>query len=116
MIPRRRAPSSSCLRLSADPYRGAELPTPADFGLPSKYTAWRARQYATVERIINDPRRFFVLCAPTGCHARGTPILTYGGDVVFAEDVELGDWLKGPDSLPREVVALSAALTRLING
>ena len=67
MIPRNRAASSSsCLRLSADPYRGAELPTPADFGLPSKYTTWRAWQYATVERIINDPHRFFVLCAPTG--------------------------------------------------
>lgn len=57
---------SRLFSLAADPYRGATLPSPADLGLPSRYTEWRAWQYATVERILSDPHRFYVLVAATG--------------------------------------------------
>jgi len=43
---------------------------------------------------------------PTGCHAAGHPILMHDGTVKPVEKVCVGDALMGPDSRPRQVLAL----------
>ncbi len=43
---------------------------------------------------------------PTGCHAKGHPILMFNGTVKPVEDVAVGDMVMGPDSRPRCVMAL----------
>jgi len=40
--------------------------TPVDLGLPAKFTEWRTAQWDAVNRIINSPKRFVVICAATG--------------------------------------------------
>jgi hypothetical protein len=49
---------------------------------------------------------FFGCDAPTGCHARGTLILMWDGRIVPVEEIQSGDLLMGPDSLPRKVLSL----------
>ncbi len=44
---------------------------------------------------------------PTGCHAKGHPILMYDGSVKNVEDIVVGDLLMGPDSKPRRVLQLA---------
>lgn len=44
---------------------------------------------------------------PTGCHAKGHPILMFDGTVRKVEDIIPGDLLMGPDSTPRRVLALA---------
>ena len=41
-----------------------------------------------------------------GCHAPGTKVIMYDGTTKNVEDVEVGDFLVGPDNLPREVLEL----------
>jgi replicative DNA helicase len=47
-----------------------------------------------------------VVVAATGCHAKGTKILTYDGTLKNVEDIRVGDLLMGPDSKPRKVLGL----------
>lgn len=47
-----------------------------------------------------------VAIAPTGCHAKGTPILMFDGTIKNVEDVIVGDILMGPDSRGRLVEVL----------
>jgi len=47
-----------------------------------------------------------VLCMPTGCHAKGTKILMHDGQTMDVEDIKVGDVLKGPDSMYRNVLKL----------
>lgn len=49
-----------------------------------------------------------LVCAPTGCHARGTCILMFDGSTKAVEDVSVGDILMGPDSRPRRVLRLAS--------
>ena len=44
---------------------------------------------------------------PTGCHAKGHPILMYDGSVKKVEDVVVGDLIMGADSTPRRVLRLA---------
>lgn len=48
-----------------------------------------------------------ILCAQTGCHAKGQGIMLHSGHIRFVEDVRVGDLLMGPDSLPRRVLSLN---------
>lgn len=50
-----------------------------------------------------------VCVAPTGCHAKGTPIMLFDGTFKNAEDISVGDKLMGPDSNER-------CVTRLVRG
>lgn len=43
---------------------------------------------------------------PTGCHAKGHPILMYDGSIKNVEDVVVGDMIMGDDSTPRTVLNL----------
>lgn len=47
-----------------------------------------------------------VCIAPTGCHAKGTEILTYNGTLEKIEDIQVGDLIMGSDSKPRRVLKL----------
>jgi Rad3-related DNA helicase len=57
-------------------------------------------------KAFDEGKRVVVIEAPTGCHAKGQPILMYDGSTKLVEDVVVGDRLMGPDSLPRDVLAL----------
>lgn len=61
-------------------------------------------QVDTIERL----ERYGMMIArcATGCHAKGTEILMYDGTLKKVEDVVVGDALMGPDSRPRNVMAL----------
>lgn len=54
-----------------------------------------------------------VLVLPTGCHAKGTPILMYNGSIKSVEDVEVGDLLMGDDNTPRTVLQLARGRERM---
>lgn len=43
---------------------------------------------------------------PTGCHAKGHPILMYDGNIKKVEDIVVGDMIMGDDSTPRTVLNL----------
>lgn len=47
-----------------------------------------------------------VVIAATGCHAKGTKVMSASGDFINVEDVRVGDELMGPDSAPRHVMRL----------
>lgn len=42
------------------------VPGPNEFGLPERFTSWRADQYAAVNDVLDSPHRFVATCAPTG--------------------------------------------------
>jgi DNA repair protein RadD len=44
---------------------------------------------------------------PTGCHAKGHPILMFDGSVKAVESIKVGDVIMGADSTPRHVLALA---------
>lgn len=47
-----------------------------------------------------------VIVASAGCHAKGTDILMFNGEIAKVEDIKAGDLLMGPDSTPRKVLEL----------
>ena len=47
-----------------------------------------------------------LIVAPTGCHAKGHPILMHNGDIKPVEDICVGDKVMGPDGSKRTVVRL----------
>lgn len=40
--------------------------SPAEYGLPEKFTSWRSSQFDAINRTVDSPQRFVCLCAPTG--------------------------------------------------
>lgn len=48
-----------------------------------------------IEAAFAAGKRFVILEAPTGCHARGQSILMYGGARKRVEDVKVGDFVMG---------------------
>lgn len=44
---------------------------------------------------------------PTGCHAKGHPILMFDGNIKNVEEIVVGDIVMGADSTPRTVIALT---------
>jgi len=49
-----------------------------------------------------------------GCHARGSKVLMYDGTLKNVEDVQLGDFLMGPDSKSREVLDLISGKEKMV--
>lgn len=68
----------------------------------------RKRQKQFVERSLAALREYknSLGVSPTGCHAKGTPILMFNGEIKNVEDIEVGEQLMGPDSRPRNVLEL----------
>lgn len=48
-----------------------------------------------------------LLYGPPGCHAKGTKIMLASGLTKPVEEIQVGDLLMGPDSLPRKVLELA---------
>lgn len=48
-----------------------------------------------------------LVAMPTGCHAKGHPILLADGTIQKVENIKVGDLLLGPDSKPRRVLRLA---------
>jgi len=53
--------------------------------------------------------------APTGCHAAGQGILMFDGSIKKVEDIVVGDQLMGPDSEPRNVLALARGEQEMVD-
>lgn len=64
----------------------------------------RAYQMETVNRMLRHGKIIAQLA--TGCHAKGQKVLMFDGSLKAVEDVIVGDMLMGPDSRPRNVLAL----------
>ena len=77
--------------------RSVETPpvTPMDLGLPAKFAEWRADQWDGIERILNTPKRFVVICAPTGAGktgiSLGAAVLSGGRTVMLTATKGLQD-------------------------
>ena len=48
------------------------------------------------------------------CHEKGTKILMFDGSLKNVEDVQVGDFLMGPDSKPREVLKLHSGKDKMV--
>jgi Rad3-related DNA helicase len=71
--------------------------------------SFRPWQEKTIEAILKgwaSGKKYAVVEGPTGCHAKGTPILMFDGTVKSVEDIGVNDLLMGPDSKPRTVLEL----------
>jgi hypothetical protein len=92
-------------------------PTPAvpktaeDFAAGTKISRPLTAPRATVRR-LSDPSKaglkVFVY-GPAGsgkCLGRGTPVMLFSGEIIYAEDIKVGDQLMGPDSTPRNVLSV----------
>ena len=69
----------------------------------------RTYQQEAVDSVIGHIRSSVSSCMiilPTGCHAKGTKVIMFDGSIKNVEDVAVGDRLMGPDSKPRNVLAL----------
>lgn len=111
MIPRRS--SSSLVQIIHPKLLHVDAPAPADIGLPEQFPSFYPSQWDAVTRVMDAEQRFVVLCMPTGCHGRGSPILKYSGHAVASEEIVVGDLLMGPDSRPRRVLALHRGRQRM---
>lgn len=54
-----------------------------------------------------------LIAGPTGCHAKGHPILMADGRVHAVEQVQIGDKVMGPDGTPRTVVDLHRGVSEM---
>ncbi|AEK57829.1 Conjugative transfer protein TrbE [Acidithiobacillus caldus SM-1] len=52
-----------------------------------------------------------MILGPTGCHAKGHPILMADGTIRPVEEVRIGDRVMGPDGQPRTVLTLHRGLS-----
>lgn len=59
-------------------------------------------------------KRAWLLWGNPGCHARGTGILMFDGTIKKVENINVGDFLMGPDSKPREVLQLASGREKLV--
>lgn len=65
---------------------------------------------------LNQGAQCVVDVMPTGtgkCHGFGTPIMMFNGTVKPVQDVRAGDFLMGPDSCPRVVLATTSGVDDL---
>ena len=49
--------------------------SPVDLGLPDQFREWRPEQWHAIETIVDSPKRFVAICAPTGA---GKSLLSFG--------------------------------------
>ena len=70
-------------------------------------------QVNIVNRCLNHLKQNFggMLAVPCGrgkCLAKGTPVIMYDGSIKLIENVKVGDYLMGDDSMPRKVLNLGS--------
>src|SRR5258708_2044268 len=73
---------------------------------------WVHRWLDANNRQPTDGKALLVL--PTGCHRAGQGILMYDGTIKPVEEIQVGDLLMGPDSAPRQVMALCHGFDEMI--
>lgn len=61
---------------------------------------------AAVRAFTGKTKKNGLLILPTGCHAKGSSVLTSDGVCIKVEDVKVGDFLLGNDGTPRKVLEL----------
>jgi len=59
--------------------RDADALSPAEMGLPSRYTEWRPQQINAIDRILTSDKRFVTICMPTG---GGKSLVALGASVM----------------------------------
>ena len=74
---------------------------PRDYQLEATYSIFR--YFDKHKSQAGNP----VVVLPTGCHAKDSEILMFDGSIKLVQDVQVGDQLMGPDSKPRNVLALA---------
>lgn len=55
-----------------------------------------------------------LIVAPTGCHAKGSKVLLYCGDMRKVENIKVGDMLMGDDGTPRTVTGIHHGFDEMI--
>jgi superfamily II DNA or RNA helicase len=68
--------------------------------LPSLFK-WQSEALTTCEK---EPAG--IVSSLMGCHAKGTKILMFNGEIKNVENIQVNDLLMGPDSQPRKVLSL----------
>jgi hypothetical protein len=63
---------------------------------------------------IEIPKRAILMYGSPGCHAKGTKVILFSGEKKNVEDIEVGDLLMGPDSLPRKVLAVGGGREKMV--
>lgn len=61
---------------------------------------------AAVRLFTGKAEKNGLIILPTGCHAKGSSVLTSDGICIKVEDVKVGDFLLGNDGTPRKVLEL----------
>jgi superfamily II DNA or RNA helicase len=82
-------------------------------GPPPKLRPYQTKAIQTLRNRVREGKKRILLVSPTRCHAKGQGILMYDGSIRAVEDIRDGDMLMGPDSAPREVLALSRGRGRM---
>ncbi len=81
----------------------------ADLKLPFEPREYQIR---AVKYAIQAQRG--LLLSPTGCHSKGTKVITGNKSFKAVEDIQVGDTLLGPDLKPRNVVDLYQGTDQMI--
>lgn len=74
-----------------------------------KYTLRNYQKQASDEAVrlfTSKADKNGLVILPTGCHAKGSSVLTSDGVCIKVEDVKVGDFLLGNDGTPRKVLEL----------
>lgn len=89
------------------------IPSPVEFGLPEKFARWRDGQWQAISDILDDPKRFHVACAPTGCgkslYAMAAAVLSGRRTAILTSTLGL------TDQYAREFVGISHDIRGMAN-
>lgn len=99
------------------PYKIIDKRPELSYGTPLKINdsvSIRPREYQ--KKIFNAAIKngSGIIKSCTGCHRKGQGILMFDGSIKAVEDVEVGDKLMGPDSLPRTVMRLCRGIDKMV--
>lgn len=72
----------------------------------------------SIDRILNgvEAGEMIIVSGPTGegkCLGINTPVIMYSGEIKKVQNIKIGEYLMGPDSKPRKVLALGRGKGRL---
>ena len=77
---------------------------------------WRKDQQEVIDNFKKFDKKNYVVHAVFGagkCHAKDTKIIMYDGSVKRVQDIEVGEFLMGDDSTPREVLSLARGVDKM---
>ena len=77
---------------------------------------WRKDQQEVIDNFKKFDKKNYVVHAVFGagkCHAKDTKIIMYDGSLKKVQDIEVGEFLMGDDSTPREVLSLARGVDKM---